>query len=158
MLICEYIRTVDFSGKPRVTELIFEVPGDHSKPSSGILVIFPRSFTKHELAIAYINEDKACKRAQKLWFIFLDGGPGKSNPTPQASPMAKLILDREYEIPYMDQRRMSLSTPISAETIPLHSDAQKASGLHQAFPAQMISLKRGDTKLFTQDSQPELKK
>ena len=142
-----------------MTELFFKVPLDHTNPSSGTLRIFARSVTSHENPTAIGSEKDVRKREQKPWFLWLQGGPGKACAAPRATTFINLILDRGYQILYMDQRGTGLSTPVSAETLQLRGDEQNQADFLKLFRADSIV---GDCeairKLLVNDYPSELRK
>lgn len=101
-------------GKLRITEHFFEVPKDHSKPDSGNIHIFARSVRKHDTAIV----PEASKDKEQLpWMVYLQGGPGMHCRPPQHYPFTQTVLDRGYQMLYMDQRGTGLSTTVTASTL-----------------------------------------
>jgi hypothetical protein len=58
-------------GKLKVSELFWEVPKDHSKPSGSSLQLFARSVTKYEKPIVPLSEDEEIKAQNKPWFVYL---------------------------------------------------------------------------------------
>lgn len=61
------------SGKLKVSELLFEVPKNHSDPSEGVIQVFARSVARHDKPAAVPNEEDARKSQMKPWFVFLQG-------------------------------------------------------------------------------------
>jgi pimeloyl-ACP methyl ester carboxylesterase len=49
--------------------------------------------------------------------VFLNGGPGNPCRPPNAYPFTPTILDKGYQLLYLDQRGTGLSTPITASTL-----------------------------------------
>jgi pimeloyl-ACP methyl ester carboxylesterase len=121
-----------------VTELFFKVPLDQTNPSSGTIRIFARSVTRHENPTGSLTEKESRKRDQRPWLLWLQGGPGSGCPPPRATPFINLILDRGYQILYLDQRGTGLSTPVSAETLELRGDAQQRADYLKLFRADSI--------------------
>ena len=64
-------------GKYEVTELLFDVPVDYLNPSAGTIQVFARAATKYEKPTSPGTEEEQRKKAQKPWFVYLQGGPGK---------------------------------------------------------------------------------
>ncbi|KAH0139593.1 alpha/beta-hydrolase, partial [Aureobasidium melanogenum] len=104
-------RTHQIPGKLRVTEHFFDVPKDYSKPDSGTIRIFARSVRKHESPADPSDHD--AKKSQLPWMVFLNGGPGGPCRHPSAYPFTWTILDKGYQMLYLDQRGTGLSTPIT---------------------------------------------
>ncbi|TVY50629.1 Proline iminopeptidase [Lachnellula cervina] len=123
-------------GKLKVTELVFQVPRDYSNPLLGTLRVFARSVTKHERPAGSV--DGKGNSVQKPWLLWLQGGPGKGCQPPQAAGITKLILDRGYQMLYMDQRGTGLSSPITAETLALQGDTQAQADYTKLFRADNI--------------------
>jgi hypothetical protein len=86
------------SGKLRVTELVFEVPKDYSETSAGTIQVFARSVTRNEASAAgVLTEDERLKKAQKPWFVYLQGGPGCGCPAPQNMYLTNIVIDKGKE-------------------------------------------------------------
>jgi len=125
-------------GKLKVSELLFEVPKDYSNPSSGTLQIFARAVARYEKPAAIpLNEEKR-KSAQKPWFVYLQGGPGHSCASPQNMSITDTVLDKGYQMLYLDQRGTGLSTPVSAATLALQGDVFKQADYLKLFRADSI--------------------
>jgi pimeloyl-ACP methyl ester carboxylesterase len=146
-------------GKLRVSELFFEVPKDYSNSSHGTLQIFARSVTRHESPTAPVDEKDLKKRAEKPWMVYLQGGPGSGCRTPQSMSITNFILDRGYQLLYLDQRGTGLSSPITADTLALQGDAQKQADYLKLFRADNIVRDcEAIRKTLTESYSPELKK
>ncbi|RFU36051.1 hypothetical protein B7463_g257, partial [Scytalidium lignicola] len=146
-------------GKLSVSELLFEVPKDYSNPGSGTIQLFARSVTQHEKPIVPSTEEDARKKSQKPWFVYLQGGPGNSCPPPQNSPITKVVLEKGYQMLYLDQRGTGLSTPISAATLALQGDVHRQADYLKHFRADNIVRDcEAIRKTLTADYPPELKK
>lgn len=146
------------TGKLRVSELHFEVPKDHNNPSLGVLQIFARGVTRHEKPAAVFTEDERRKNLQKPYFVFLQGGPGFGCPTPQDSPITKTILDRGYQLLFLDQRGTGLSSPITAATLALQGDVRRQADYLKLFRADSIVKDcEAIRKTLTHDYPTELK-
>ncbi|KAF1988285.1 proline iminopeptidase [Aulographum hederae CBS 113979] len=122
-------------GKLLITELLFEVPRDYSKPDGGSIKLFARSARKLEKP-ADPTDDSSKK--QLPWLCFLQGGPGFPCPSPQYTPWTNQILDRGYEILCLDQRGTGLSTPLSASTLGLRGDDPVQANYMKSFRADSI--------------------
>ena len=108
-----------------VSELFFEVPKDHSKPSNGTLRLFARSAERFENPVNPSKESK-----QPPWFLYLQGGPGLGCRPPQHTSWCNVILDKGYKILFLDQRGTGLSSTITARTLaPVGSPEQQAAFL-----------------------------
>lgn len=124
------------AGKLKVSELFFEVPKDYANPSLGTLRLFARKITKHERPVVPVNGDKSEK--QKPWFVYLQGGPGFGCRPPQDFPITNTVLDKGYQLLYLDQRGTGMSSPITAATLALQGDAQKQADYLKLFRADSI--------------------
>lgn len=111
------------SGKLKITEHFFDVPKDYSKPESGTIKVFARSVKKHETPIV---PDSAKDKDQLPWMCFLQGGPGSECRAPQHYGVTQAVLDRGYQLLYLDQRGTGLSTPVTASTLQMrgYNDVQ----------------------------------
>lgn len=121
-------------GKLAVRELFFEVPRDYSKPDLGTIQLFARAVTKHSKPITTPAKDEP----QKPWAVFLEGGPGFPPPPPARSPLTELILDRGYQLLYLDPRGTGLSTPVSASTLALKGGPSEQAAYLMSFRADSI--------------------
>lgn len=97
------------------------MPKDHSKPASGTIRLFARSVQKHDNPIVPPKEPE-----QPPWMLWLNGGPGTECRTPQAYPWTQTVLDKGYQMLYLDQRGTGLSTPVTASTLQMrgYNDVQ----------------------------------
>ncbi|KAL3418987.1 Proline iminopeptidase 1 [Phlyctema vagabunda] len=125
-------------GRLSVSELRFEVPKDYSNPSAGTIQVFARSVTRHESPTVPLSGEEAQSKSQKPWFVYLQGGPGSGCPPPQNYPLTNAVLEKGYQMLYMDQRGTGLSTPVSAATLALQGDAQKQADYLKLFRADNI--------------------
>ncbi|EMD00106.1 hypothetical protein BAUCODRAFT_63307 [Baudoinia panamericana UAMH 10762] len=107
------------AGKLQVTEHFFDVPKDYNHPSSGTLRIFARSVRKHDLGIV---KDASPEKDQLPWMCWLQGGPGMECRAPQQYPWTHPVLDRGYQMLYLDQRGVGLSSPVTASTLQMRGD------------------------------------
>ncbi|CCD56978.1 similar to prolyl oligopeptidase [Botrytis cinerea T4] len=146
-------------GKLKVSELFFEVPLDYSNESKGSIRIFARSVIKHENPAIKPTEEETRKSSQKPWFVYLQGGPGFGCRPPQDSPITNVVLDKGYQMLYIDQRGTGLSNPISAGTLALQGDAQRQADYLKHFRADNIVRDcEAIRKILTADYPEELKK
>ncbi|KAF2835872.1 alpha/beta-hydrolase [Patellaria atrata CBS 101060] len=129
-------RSYPVPGKLKITEHFFEVPRDWSKPSSGNIQLFARSATKVEKPADGAPEDE--KKKQLPWMIYLQGGPGFECPLPHHHPFTSLVLDKGYQIIFMDPRGTGLSTPLTASTLGLRGDDQVQAEYLRSFRADSI--------------------
>jgi len=124
------------TGKLKVTEHFFDVPKDYSKPSSGTIRIFARSVRKHESPADPSDHDD--KKSQLPWMVFLNGGPGGACRHPNAYPFTWTILDKGYQMLYLDQRGTGLSTPITPSTLGLRGENDVQARYLKLFRADSI--------------------
>ncbi|KAG9859262.1 alpha/beta-hydrolase, partial [Aureobasidium melanogenum] len=129
-------RTHQIPGKLRVTEHFFDVPKDYSKPDSGTIRIFARSVRKHESPADPSDHDE--KKSQLPWMVFLNGGPGGPCRHPSAYPFTWTILDKGYQMLYLDQRGTGLSTPITPSTLGLRGENDVQAKYLKLFRADSI--------------------
>ncbi|TVY78159.1 Proline iminopeptidase [Lachnellula suecica] len=146
-------------GKLKVTEHIFEVPKDYANLDRGTIQLFGRSVIKHEKPATARSEEDARKKCQKPWFVFLQGGPGFGCPPPQNAAMTSAVLDRGYQMLYLDHRGTGLSTPISAATLALQGDIHRQADYLKLFRADSIVKDcEAVRKALTADYPTDLKK
>ncbi|KAK3669411.1 hypothetical protein LTR78_010716 [Recurvomyces mirabilis] len=107
-------RTYQVAGKQQVTEHFFDVPKDYSKPDGGSLRLFARSVKKHDTSVV---PETPKDKDQLPWMCYLQGGPGMSCRSPQNYSFTQPILDRGYQLLYLDQRGTGLSSPVTASTL-----------------------------------------
>ena len=149
----------EIPGKLNVSELLFEVPRDYSNPERGTLQLFGRSVTKYEKPAAPLSEDEARKKSSKPWMLYLQGGPGFGCGPPQDYGMTKIILDKGYQMLYLDQRGTGLSSPVSAATLALQGDVHRQADYLKSFRADNIVKDcEAVRKTLTEDFPSELKK
>lgn len=103
-----------WTGKLKVTEHFFDVPKDYSKPDGGTIRIFGRSVRKHDVPI--VPESSSEKRQPPL-MCYLQGGPGMRCAPPQNYAFMHTVVDRGYEMFFLDQRGTGMSTPVTASTL-----------------------------------------
>jgi pimeloyl-ACP methyl ester carboxylesterase len=153
------IRSNHRSGKLEVSELFFEVPKDYANPSSGTLHLFARSVIRHEKPAAPLRDDERRKKSQKPWFVYLQGGPGCPCAAPQNSYITNAVLDKGYQMLYLDQRGTGLSTPVSSGTLALQGDVHRQADYLKLFRADSIVKDcEAIRKTLTEDYPSELKK
>lgn len=131
----------------------------YSNESKGSIRIFARSVIKHENPAIKPTEEETRKSSQKPWFVYLQGGPGFGCRPPQDSPITNVVLDKGYQMLYIDQRGTGLSNPISAGTLALQGDAQRQADYLKHFRADNIVRDcEAIRKILTADYPEELKK
>lgn len=141
-------------GSLLVTELWFEVPLDYTKPSGKQIKLFARTAVKYEKPIV-----KDTKPAQKPYLLYLQGGPGFGNPTPQDSPLSHYMLDRGYELILLDYRGMGFSCPVSASTLAQVGGPEEQAEYLKHFRADnIVRDSEAVRKVLTKDYPPEKKK
>lgn len=83
-------------GKLLVTELLFDVPLDHSQPGGESIKIFCRSARKFEKPA--VPKSKADEE-QLPWFVYVPGGPGFGCPPPQnMMELTTEVFGRGYQV------------------------------------------------------------
>jgi pimeloyl-ACP methyl ester carboxylesterase len=146
-------------GKLKVSELFFEVPRDYKNPKLGTIQLFARSVARHEKPAAPLQDDEQQKKDQKPWFVYLQGGPGMSCAAPQNMWITNAVLDKGYQMLYLDQRGTGLSTPVSASTLALQGDSQRQADYLKLFRADSIVKDcEAIRRTLTEDYPAELKK
>lgn len=96
---------------------------------------------------------------QKPWFVYLQGGPGFQCSPPQNSPITNAVLEKGYQMLYLDQRGTGLSTPISAATLALQGNPHRQADYLKLFRADSIVKDcEAIRKTLTEDYPTELKK
>lgn len=100
-----------------VTEYLFSVPLDYRDPSGKQIQLFARGATKYEVPINP-QQLQFQSSLNRPWFVFLQGGPGFGNPEPQDSSLTRFLLNRGYQVLFLDYRGVGLSTPVTADTAP----------------------------------------
>ncbi|KAK3073510.1 hypothetical protein LTR53_004849 [Teratosphaeriaceae sp. CCFEE 6253] len=117
--------TYQAAGKLSITEHFFDVPKDYAKPDSGQIRVFARSVRKSDKPI--VPETSKDKDKEQLpWLCYLQGGPGMACRAPQNYNFTPQLLDRGYQLLYLDQRGTGLSTPLTASTLQMrgYNDVQ----------------------------------
>ncbi|KAL9111185.1 MAG: hypothetical protein Q9187_007961 [Circinaria calcarea] len=136
-------------GKLKVSELFFEVPKDHSKPEDGLLRLFARSVERVEKPV-----DPAKEEVKRLPWC----GPGMPCRPPQNCAWVNPILEKGYQVLFLDQRGAGLSTTITAQTLAKHGGAKEQAAYLKNFRADSIVKDcEAIRKTLTQDY-PENKK
>lgn len=131
----------------------------YSNESKGSIRIFARSVIKYENPAAKPTEEEIRKSSQKPWFVYLQGGPGFGCRPPQDAPITNVVLNKGYQMLYIDQRGTGLSNPISAGTLALQGDAQRQADYLKHFRADNIVRDcEAIRKILTADYPEELKK
>jgi len=98
------------------------VPKDYSSPKSGTIRLFARGAKNHNVPIEPQDATQAKKSSQLPWMCYFQGGPGAQCRSPQAYAFTKTLLDKGYQMLYLDQRGTGLSSPLSASTLGLRGD------------------------------------
>lgn len=153
-------RSFNVPGKLRVTEYFFGgVPRDWSKPENGQLKIFARGVRKAEKPASPVSDEEEKKAAQLPWVVFFQGGPGFECGPPQHNAITQTILDRGYQMLYLDQRGTGLSSPVSASVLGLRGDDKVQADYLKAFRADSIVRDaEAIRKALTADYPPEKQK
>lgn len=129
-------RSFNVPGKLKITEYFFGgIPRDWSKPNAGQLKLFARSVQKTEKPADPSDEDK---KQQLPWLVYLQGGPGYQCSPPQDWPATQTILDRGYQMLFLDQRGTGLSSPLSASVLGLRGDDPVQADYLKSFRADSI--------------------
>jgi hypothetical protein len=89
-------RTHAIPGRLKVSELFFDLPLDHSLPSSKTIRIFGRSVERIETPAAPPGPEQ--KPKQPPYFVYLQGGPGFGCGMPQDYGFTSLVLDRGFKV------------------------------------------------------------
>lgn len=66
------------------------------------------------------------QHSQRPWLVYLQGGPGFGCPEPQDSALTRFVLNKGYQILYLDYRGVGLSSPLTVDTIPRTTSDQVA--------------------------------
>ncbi|KAK0656735.1 Alpha/Beta hydrolase protein [Cercophora newfieldiana] len=102
-------------GQLHVAELFFEVPKNYADPSAGTLKLFGRSVRKHEKPVTPLGVKELDALDKLPYLVYLEGGPGFGNREPQDSSLTRYVLNRGYQLLFLDYRGTGLSTPINAQ-------------------------------------------
>ncbi|KAM0801385.1 putative proline iminopeptidase [Usnea florida] len=127
-------RTHQMPGRMNVSELFFEVPKDYSKPQSGTLRLFARSVERFERAVDASKKEVK----QPPWFLYLQGGPGMPCKSPQSYAWTNFVLDKGYQILFLDQRGTGLSSTITARTLATEGGPAEQANFLKNFRADSI--------------------
>lgn len=131
-------RSFNVPGKLKVTEYFFgDIPRDWSKPEAGELKIFARGVRKAEKPADPIPEDEQ-KKKQLPWIVYFQGGPGFECASPQNFASTQTILDRGYQMLFLDQRGTGLSSPVSASVLGLRGEDAVQANYMKTFRADAI--------------------
>lgn len=114
------------------------MPVDYTSPSSGSIRLFARLVTKNDRPAVPASEEDQKKARQLPWFVYLQGGPGFGCGPPQDVPLTDTVLDRGYQLLYLDQRGTGLSSTITAETLALRGNVQQQADYLKLFRADSI--------------------
>jgi len=107
----------------RVKEIInhrirFQLPLDHNEPNGQSITIMVNITQKYDEKLHGKDKDKKTVLPENPKLIcYLQGGPGFPCAVPLSnSAYTKVLLDRGYQIVYLDQRGTGLSTLLDVET------------------------------------------
>ncbi|RAH67180.1 proline iminopeptidase [Aspergillus aculeatinus CBS 121060] len=123
-------------GRLRVAELFFDVPLNYTKPNEDSLRLFARSVRRLVTPVEpspVSNDDK-----QLPWLVYLQGGPGFGCRPPQEFGWINTVLDKGYQVLFLDQRGTGLSSTITASTLAQRGDAVKQAEYLKHFRADNI--------------------
>lgn len=111
---------------------MFTVPLDYDSPAGPSITLFARAATKHEPSVfgasppsRQLEVQTPCQ-SQRPWIVFLQGGPGFGCPEPQDSALTRFVINKGYQILYLDYRGVGLSTPVTAGSVPSGTCADSA--------------------------------
>lgn len=96
-----------------IKELFFQVPLDHSQPHGKTITLFAHCVTKRDPNA----NDQSSDTTPKRYLVYLQGGPGFGNGSPQDHPLTTTALDKGYQLLLLDHRGTGLSTPVSARML-----------------------------------------
>ncbi|KAJ6104943.1 Proline iminopeptidase [Penicillium sp. IBT 16267x] len=126
-------------GKMRVAEWFFDVPVDYNKlPSEGgsTLRLFVRSVSRLDSPVE--QQPKEENKAPIPWLVYLQGGPGFGCGPPQNYGWVEPVLNKGYQVLFMDQRGTGLSQTISAGTLARQGNAIQQAEYLKHFRADNI--------------------
>ncbi|OAA69474.1 Peptidase S33, prolyl aminopeptidase [Cordyceps fumosorosea ARSEF 2679] len=106
-------RAFNVPGKLIQTELWFEVPLDYAKPANGTIKLFGRLATRRESPLVAPDQPPT----PKPYIVYLQGGPGFGCSPPNSAPMTEHLINRGYQVLYLDHRGVGLSTPVSLDML-----------------------------------------
>lgn len=142
-------------GKLNVSELFFEVPKNYSKAQDGSLRLFARSVKRFEKPV----DISKTEIKQPPWLLFLQGGPGMPCKSPQYYPWTDILLDKGYQILFLDQRGTGLSSTVTARTLATEGGPAKQAASLKNFRADSIVMDcEAIRKILTADYPAEKKK
>lgn len=131
-------RTFITPGKLKITEYFFGgIPRDWSKPDAGHLKLFARGVRRAEKPADPATEEEEKKR-HLPWMVYLQGGPGFECAPPQNWPATQVVLDRGYQMLFLDQRGTGLSSPVSASVLQSVGDDEAQAKYLRGFRADSI--------------------
>lgn len=110
-----------------LTDHLFEVPLDHSKPDGEQITVFAR-----ELVGA------GCEQADLPWLVFFQGGPGFPSPRPPENKEWLKRAAQNYRLLLLDQRGTGRSTPVTSQTLARFSDPTRVADYLKHFRADSI--------------------
>ncbi|KKA23673.1 Prolyl aminopeptidase [Rasamsonia emersonii CBS 393.64] len=120
-------------GKFRVAELFFDVPLNYSRPNDGSIRLFARSVRR---LVTYPDQERDERYIP--WLVYLQGGPGFGCSPPQDYAWVGTVLDKGYQILFLDQRGTGLSSTITAETLALQGNVARQAEYLKHFRADNI--------------------
>ncbi|KAI4195676.1 MAG: hypothetical protein LQ346_003369 [Caloplaca aetnensis] len=101
-------------GKASVSEYFFEVPLDHDAASSkGTARLFARSIARYQKPV----DPTKAETEQLPWLLYLQGGPGMGCKSPENYGWTERVLDKGYQILFLDQRGTGLSETLTPRTL-----------------------------------------
>ncbi|KAL2044873.1 hypothetical protein N7G274_002648 [Stereocaulon virgatum] len=127
-------RTHQLPGRLNVSELFFEVPKDHANPSHGTLRLFARSVERFEKPVDASKKEIK----QPPWLLYLQGGPGMPCQSPQTYAWTDFVLDKGYQILFLDQRGTGLSSTVTARTLATEGGPAQQAAFLKHFRADSI--------------------
>ncbi|CAK7267164.1 hypothetical protein SEPCBS119000_002401 [Sporothrix epigloea] len=146
-----------------VAELYFDVPLDYDNPQGEKIRLFARAATRLERSteptvpngefdkLGYnsstadpggFSKDKAGRTLRELfaksWLAYLEGGPGAGNREPQDYGFTRTMLNRGYQLLFLDYRGTGMSSAICAATLKRRGDAEAQARYLRLFRADSI--------------------
>ncbi|KAG9233233.1 Alpha/Beta hydrolase protein [Amylocarpus encephaloides] len=70
--------------------------------------------------------------------VYLQGGPGFGSPVPQDFALTNTVLDRGYQMLYLDSRGTGMSSPVTASTLAMLGDEYRQADYLKLFRADSI--------------------
>ncbi|KAJ5287395.1 Proline iminopeptidase [Penicillium angulare] len=120
-------------GKLRVSELFFDVPVDYSKPQDDTLRLFARSVSRFNKPVEPTKEE-----SKQPWLVYLQGGPGFGCSAPQNYGWIEPVLNKGYQVLFLDQRGTGLSSTLTAATLARQGNAIQQAEYLKHFRADSI--------------------